>query len=161
MDVKLPDILEKQEFVKLPPSEKERYVREILKQIIELNPYGVTISMLKDKVPFSDKTLEKHLSVLTYINEIYTVKIGQNQLYLPNHKPLHYEVRDKISLNNREYLIYSVNNRLGEYIIVQEKKETQDKRMDIGGGITIPKEAFEEFLKFLLNWGEKHSIIQS
>lgn len=156
MEIKIPEILEKKEYLKLPPNERERYVREILRQVVAMNPLGVTVSVLKDELPFNSRTLEKHLSVLTFTNEIYTVKIGPNSLYLPNHKALHHESRELINLKNREYIVYAVNNRLGEFVLIQEKKPSHSNRMDVGGGILIPKESFKEFIDFLVKWSDEY-----
>ena len=156
MKIKVPEILKKEEYLKLPSGEKERYVREILRQVVRMNPFGVTVSMLKEELPFNSRTLEKHLSVLTFTNEIYTVKIGPNLLYLPNHRALHHEAREVLDLGNREYIIYAVSNRLGEFILIQEKKSIQKNKMEIGGGIMIPKEHLKKLVDFLIEWRDKY-----
>lgn len=146
--IQIPEVLPKSEYLKLPPSERELYVREILRQTVRMNMEGVTASMLTQKLPFDSRTIEKHLSILTCTNEIYSVKIGNTQLYLPNSIPMHHSKKQKFELTDREYTVYALQNRMGEFVFIQEKKKTEFTE-EVGGGILIPLDSFEEFANFI------------
>ena len=146
--IEVPEVLPKNEYLKLPPSEREFYVREILRQTIRKNEHGVTVGLLAEQLPFDSRTIEKHLSILTYTNEIYSVKVGNTQLYLPNSIPIHPTKKQSFETENREYVAYVLQNRLGEFVFIQEKKRTEFTE-EIGGGILIPLEDFKGFVKFL------------
>jgi hypothetical protein len=148
MEIQIPEVLPKNEYLKLPPNERERYVREILRQTVRKNMDGVTASLLAQRLPFDPRTIEKHLSILGCTNEIYSVKIGNTQLYLPNSIPMHHAKKQTFKVKNREYIVYVLQNRMGEFVFIQEKKKTEFAE-EIGGGILIPLSDFEQFANFI------------
>lgn len=153
LEIQVPEVLPKSEYLKLPPSERELYVREILRQTVRKNVEGVTASMLTQKLPFDSRTVEKHLSILTCTNEIYSVKIGNTQLYLPNSIPMHHAKKQTFEIKDREYTAYALQNRMGEFVFIQEKKKTEFTE-EVGGGILIPLADFEEFASFINNFSK-------
>jgi len=158
-ELKVPDVLTRDEFLKLPPQERESYVREVLRQTVNSNLQGVTIPDLTKKLPFDSRTIEKHFSIMTYTNELYSVRIGPTNLYLPNSKTMHPVFEETLKTDGREYSIYLLNNRLGEYVFIQEKKNNGFIK-EIGGGILIPISFFDKFLKYLNETAEKIKIIK-
>lgn len=148
--VQVPEVLTRTEYLKLPPQERERYVREILRQTVNMNKHGVTVPLLSRGLPFDSRTIEKHLSIMTYTNEIYTVKIGPTNLYLPNSRAIHpaIEIDEKLKINNREYAVSVLRNRLGDFVFIQEKKRTEMVK-EVGGGILVPLSQFVAFVEYL------------
>ena len=148
IEIQVPEVLPKSEYLKLPPSERELYIREILRQTVRKNENGVTVGLLAKRLPFDPRTIEKHLSILTYTNEIYVVKVGNTQLFLPNSIPMHPTKKQSFETEDREYTAYALENRLGKFVFIQEKKKTEFTE-EVGGGILIPLADFERFVKFL------------
>lgn len=148
LEIQIPEVLPKGEYLKLAPSERELYVREILRQTVRKNVEGVTASMLSQRLPFDSRTIEKHLSILTCTNEIYSVKIGNTSLYLPNSIPMHHTKKQVFEIKNREYIAYILQNRMGEFVFIQEKKKTEFSE-EVGGGILIPLSDFGQFANFI------------
>lgn len=146
--IKVPDVLPKKAYLKLPPEERELYVREVLRQTLSMNQYGVTVGAITRQLPFDSRTVEKHLSVLTYTNEIYGVKIGPTRLYLPNTKAMHSVIEKTLLLNGKEYSVHLLQNRLGKFIFIQEKKKRRYTQ-DVSGGILIPFSGFAQFVDYL------------
>jgi hypothetical protein len=155
-EVQVPESLTKNEYLKLPPQERERYVREILRQTVNMNRHGVTVPLLSKRLPFGSRTIEKHLSIMTYTNEIYTIKIGPTILYLPNSRAIHpaIEIDETLNVNGREYAVSVLRNRLGDFVFIQEKKRTGMAK-EIGGGILIPLPNFNKFVEYLNNVATK------
>ena len=149
-NVQVPEVLTRKEYLKLPPQERERYVREILRQSVNKNKYGVTVPLLSKKLPFNSRTIEKHLSIMTYTNEIYIVKIGPTNLYLPNSRAIHpaIEIDENLKLEDREYTVSVLRNRLGDFVFIKEKKRTEMAK-EVGGGILIPLSQFGTFVQYL------------
>jgi len=145
----IPEVLSKGELLKLPSHEREHYVRQTIRKTMDMNPYGVSVSILKEFLPFDSRTLEKHLSVLTYTNEIYSVKVGPTTLYLPNSKAMHPVTEKTLKISDREYGIYVLQNRLGKFVLIQERKQVREHPKEIGGGILIPVKGFEKFVEHL------------
>ena len=146
--IKVPDILPKKEYLKLAPEERELYIREILRQTLNMNPYGVTVGGIRRQLPFDGRTVEKHLSILTYTNEIYGMKIGPTTLYLPNSKAMHSAMEKTLLLNGKEYSVHLLQNRLGKFVFIQEKKK-QRFTLDVSRGILIPFSGFGRFVDYL------------
>jgi len=153
LSIQIPEVLPKNDYIKLPPNDRELYVREILRQTVRKNMEGVTASMLAQNLPFDSRTIEKHLSILTCTNEIYSVKIGNTQLYLPNSIPMHHAKKETFEIRDREYTTYALQNRMGEFIFIQEKKKTEFT-VEVGGGILIPLADFENFVNFLSSFSK-------
>ena len=132
------------EFKHLGTSEKEKFIRHIIRETVKLNPHGVTLSMLCEALPFDKRTIEKHLYALQFTNEIYTVRLGRTTLYLSNLGSAKRVKKKKIG--DFEYEIAQVKNRFGEFVLIRQIKDR-----DTEGGILIPKDGFGEFLKLFIN----------
>jgi hypothetical protein len=146
--INVPDVLPKKAYLKLPPEERELYIREVLRQTLNMNQYGVTVGDITSHLPFDSRTVEKHLSVLSYTNEIYGVKIGPTRLYLPNSRAMHSVMERKLLLNGKEYSAHLLENRLGKFVFIQEKKK-RHYAQDVSGGILIPFSGFAQFVDYL------------
>jgi len=158
LEIQIPEVLQRNDYLKLPPSERELYVREILRQTVRKNEQGVTVGMLSEKLPFDPRTIEKHLSILTCTNEIYSVKIGNTQLFLPNSIPMHHAKKQTVTIGNREYIAYALQNRMGEFVFIQEKKKTEFAE-EVGGGILIPLADFKQFVGFITTFSKDMGIL--
>lgn len=158
-EINAPSTLRTEEYQKLPPHEKERYVREVIRQTVNLNLNGVTVSQLSETLPFGTRTIEKHLSILTYTNEIYTVKVGPTYLYLPNSRLIHPTMKETVEVNGRTYSLCLLQNRFGEFAYIQEKKE-KGLADEVGGGILIPLSGFERFVNALNQYMTKLQKIE-
>jgi hypothetical protein len=153
LETQIPEVLPKSAYLKLAPNERELYVREILRQTVRKNVDGVTASMLEQRLPFDSRTIEKHLSILTCTNEIYSVKIGNTSLYLPNSIPMHHAKKQAFEIKNREYIAYILQNRMGEFVFIQEKKKTEFSE-EVSGGILIPLSDFGQFASFISSFSK-------
>lgn len=148
MKVKVPDNVKVwKERRQISPSERERYSRDIIKQTIEMNSYGVTIGELEEALPFGRKAIEKHLFALTFTNEVYTEIRGATILYLSNIAGMREGTKKAIGLDGREYDISVIENREGEFVMVRQIESGDTK-----GGIIIPKDKFKEFVEFQRRW---------
>ena len=146
--IQIPNMLSEFEYQKMPPTEKEIHIKEILRKILELNPSGVTISQLRKNLRFDRRIIEKHFDIMEYTNEVYTYKIGSNKIYIPNHKAMHEVSSYSEKLGDNDYQVYVLRNKLGSFAVVQQKNLRQDTQ-DITGSLQIPLEHFEQFVKYL------------
>ncbi len=146
--IESPNMLSPHEYQKMPPNEKETHIKEILRQTLALNPSGVTVTQLKQKLPFDRRIIEKHLDIMEFTNEIYSYKLGSNKLYIPNHKAMHEATSYSERLDHYEYKVYTLRNKLGNFAVIQQK-DLKRNSQDITGGLQIPLEHFEKFVKYL------------
>ena len=147
MEIKIPDI--KLDIRGLPSHKKEQYARKIIKEVVEMNPYGVTLKGLEKVLPFDYRTIEKHLFALIFTNEVYTEKIGATTLYLSNIAGMKEGTKEAISLDDRGYDISIIENREGEFVMIRRIEKGDTK-----GGIIIPEDKFKEFVEFQKRWVE-------
>lgn len=140
--IRTPTTLSKDEYLELPPHERGKYLREVIKKTLEMNTQGVSVSDLEDSLPFDKRAIQKHLEVLTHTNVAYTSTVGPTRLYHPNERAMHTGYEEEFDVNGKTYGIYTVDNRLGEFVLVQEMKDDE-----IEGGILIPKSGFDIFVK--------------
>jgi hypothetical protein len=147
-EIKIPSVVDKEQYLRLPTQEKERYARETVKETVEMNPYGVTVPMLSKHLPFDSRTISKHLSILTHTNDVYTMEIGSTILYLPNGRLAHAVQMPPLKIKDKEYQASVLQNRLGQFLFIQEKK-VQDYAQEVSGSLMIPLTAFDTFVKYL------------
>ena len=148
---KAPQMLDHNQFLRLPSQEREQYLREILRKTMKMNPNGITISKITDSLPIGQRTISKHLSIMEYTNEVYTEKIGNTTVYYPNTRLMHPASEKKFDLGNIEFQAYIIRNKIiGDSVFIQETKKS-DYSEDIGSGIMIPVDKFKDFVNFLSN----------
>jgi len=146
--IQIPTLLSNPEYQKMSAYEKETHIKEILRKTLKMNPSGVTVTQLNQKLPFDRRIIEKHLAAMEFTNEIYIIKLGSNKLYIPNHKALHEATRDSERIEHFEYNVYTLKNKLGDFVVVQQKDLRRDSA-DITGGLQIPLAHYEKFVNYL------------
>ncbi|MEE9174976.1 MAG: hypothetical protein V3U19_02255 [Thermodesulfobacteriota bacterium] len=145
MEVITPPLKEQKEIKRLKASEKERYIRQQLRKIVNLNPHGVTLVQLNNTLSFDYRTIEKHLFALQFTNEVYTQKIGATTLYLSNLAGMKDETKRNITIDDHEFEVSEIENREGEFVLIRQLREG-----DTRGGVLVPKDKHKEFLEFLV-----------
>ena len=147
--IKTPQMLDRNQFLRLPTHEREQYVREILRKTIKMNINGLTVSKINQNLRIDPRTISKHLSIMIYTNEIYSEKIGNTSVYYPNTRLMHPASERIFNLDNIEFQVYVVkNSRLGDSVFIQERRKSEYKD-DIGSGIIIPIDKFKDFTQYL------------
>jgi DNA-binding transcriptional ArsR family regulator len=156
--LKTPEKLSPQQLLKLPTRERELHVRHVILETVRNNEDGVTVQMLCERLPFTQATISKHLTILKHTNEVYTRTLGNTVLYLPNSRLMHPAMESSFPLTDKDMRISLLKNRLGEFVLIQEKRKN-GYADETGGGVLIPKAAFREFVRFLRDFsnGMEHA----
>ena len=128
------------------PFEKELKIHSIVLDILKKNPKGLTTTEIGKLTKISRKTLEKHLQVLVYENEIYLKQFGSTRVYYPNSR-LHYIDFEKLKLNNKTFWFDIMENEYGKYLLIQEKRKNGEWLTK--GSILIPLDKINVFIKSL------------
>ena len=150
-EVKIPQMLERSQFIRLPNQEREQYLREVLRKTIKMNSNGITIGKIIENLHLDSRTVSKHLAIMEYTNEIYSEKIGNASIYYPNTRLMHPAAEKAFEMGSTELQAYIIRNtRIGDSVFIQEKKKGEFKD-DIGSGIMIPLDKFKDFVGFLNN----------
>ena len=130
------------------PFKKENILKERLLDFLKKNPRGLTTTDIQKETKISRKTLEKHLQLLVYENELYMKQFGSTRVYYPNHR-MHYLDFEKLTINNRTYWFDIMKNEFGNFLVIQEKRKSGDN-YTTKGSILIPSDKIKLF-NFYLN----------
>lgn len=150
MQIKIKDVLKKEEYLKLSPQAREKYLLQTIEDILKQNnDMGIAVSdifMSYPNFPFTRRNIEKALKILTISNKAYPVKRGQLILYFPNNKMPHQSATETIQINgNKNYKLMFVENPFGKFLYIQENHKGIFG-YETRGGIMIPFAESEKIL---------------
>jgi len=149
-EIKLPiDILPKEKFDVLPSTEKERYIRNVLKSILSSNQNGVTAPQLAEATKISRVTIWRHLEEMTITREAYKLEYGHTSIYYANGRMLHHLFKEDLRMGANIYAFILLKNNLGDFVYLQEKHINRLGIPEISGGLLIPLKEFETFIDLL------------
>ena len=138
------DMLQKEAFKTLPAKEKEEYVSNLLKKILELNPDGITISQIKEATGLTYSTIWHHLEVLSCTAQSHKISRGNLDVYYPTGKVDHLNEYDK---GKARYAISAVENDKGKFVCIHEKRENRLGNHTVCKGIDIPIELIDKLIE--------------
>ena len=143
-NINIPDeILEKTSFRTLPAKEKEEYVSNLLKKVLDLNPDGITISQIRDATGLTYSTIWHHLEILSCTAQGQKISHGNLDVYYPNGDINHLNEYTKGKAN---YAISTVKNREGNLICIHEKRQNRLGNHSICKGISMPVELIDDLI---------------
>lgn len=145
------NILDKEDYQLLPPQLKEKYVRNVIRETIQNNFNGVTMTELLENLLFSRKTIEKHIEKLLATNVIYIRSLGKTNVYYPNGRAIRADKDEEIELENKTIRVALLDTFYGKRVYLQEI--SKDKFSDeIQAGILVPIESFGKFIDMLTKY---------
>ena len=141
-NINLPkELLQKEAFKTLPAKEKEEYLSNLLKKILELNPEGVTISQIKEATDLTYSTIWHHLEVLSCTAQAHKVSRGNVDVY--HHKGTATHLNE-YSKGKVRYAVSTVENDKGKFVCIHEKRENRMGNHTVCKGIDIPFELIDD-----------------
>lgn len=140
------DLLQKEAFKSFPAKEKEEYLSNLLKKILELNPEGITISQIREATGMTYSTIWHHLEVLSCTAQCNKISHGNSDVYQPAGNMSHLNDYTK---GNSSYGLGIVENKEGKFICIHEKKQNRLGNQTVCKGITIPFELVGDLIKTL------------
>lgn len=150
-NIKVPyDLFDAEKFNMLKSEDKKSYTRAVLKKILELNPNGVTITQITDKIKyFSRPIIWNHLEMMTITREAYNHKFGTTLVYYPNGKMVHSIFKTEFNIENRTYGFFVVENDMDKALYIQEKNKDKLGALAVSGGLIIPLHALDSFIDYI------------
>ncbi|MBI2134815.1 winged helix-turn-helix transcriptional regulator [Candidatus Woesearchaeota archaeon] len=143
-NINLPkEILEKEAFKTLPAKEKEEYVSNLLKKILDLNEDGITISQIREATGMTYSTIWHHLEILSCTAQAHKISRGNLDVYYHNGTMNHLNEYDG---GKAKYSISSVKNREGNFVCIHEKRQNRLGNHTITTGISIPVELIDNLV---------------
>lgn len=144
--INLPEMLPKEAFKTLPAKEKEEYLSNLLRKVLELNPEGLTISQIKEAAGLTYSTIWHHLEVLSCTAQIYKASHGNVDVFYPVGKSSHLNDYDHAGIH---YSISMVENTKGKFICIHEQKENRQGQHAVSRGVMIPINLTDDLAKAL------------
>ena len=160
MTINIPkDMLPKEAFKILPAKEKEEYLSNLLKQILDLNSDGITISQIKEATGLTYFTIWHHLEILSCTAQARKISRGNLDVY---YSPGREEHLNEFQKGKAKYLISRVKHNEGNFVCIHEKTENRSGNHTVCSGIAIPVELIDSFIETLRKAKEpaKQSSIQ-
>lgn len=144
------NMLSKEQYMALPALQKEEYIHSILKDILEHNPLGVTVSDIKKAAYFGHSTIWHHLEMLASKGECLRMERGDTDVYHLNKATKHFEELElKGTKLGAIYHFDLVENTYGKYIRVQRKIESRSEAHNTRSGIIIADNLLSDFINSL------------
>ena len=140
------DMLQKEAFKILPAKEKEEYITNLLKKVLELNPEGVTISQIKEATGLTYSTIWHHLEVLSCTAQGHKVSKGNLDVYYPAGKMSHLNDYEK---GKARYAISTAESKQGTFICIHEKRQSRTGNDAVCSGVAMPIELIDQFIEDL------------
>ena len=137
------EMLQKEAFKAFPAKEKEEYVSNVLKKILELNPEGITISQIKEATGLTYSTIWHHLEVLSCTAQGSKVSHGNLDVYYPTGKISHLNDYAKGKVI---YSITLVESGESKFACIHEKRENRIGNHTICRGVQIPSELIDKII---------------
>ena len=140
------EMLQKEALKTFPAKEKEEYVSNVLKKILDINPEGVTISQIKEASGLTYSTVWHHLEILSSTAQSRKISRGNLDVYYPPGEVTHLDYHDGGKIH---YAISTVKNSEGNFVYIHEKRENRLGNHSICKGITIPFELTDDIIEAL------------
>jgi len=156
MQMETKDLLKKEDYLKLSPQAREKYLIQTIENILKQNKdMGVAITDIlsgSQNFPFTRRSIEKALKILTVSNKAYLVKRGQMIFYFPNNRLAHPSASETVEIsNNKNFKLMFVENPYGKFIYIQENQKGTFG-YETRGGIMIPIDESEKILNKIENF---------
>lgn len=138
-------MLSKNEVLTLRPTDRNNYAEKIIKDLLNVNPKGVTISEIEAVTDLTRNTIAKHLTRLVAIREAYSQKRGILSIYYINGQTLSSQnILDNIT-RSTSYAFHRIINDEGKYFYIQEINEDYYGTKKVSGGIMIKSQDLLSF----------------
>lgn len=147
MEINKPNVmLSPEEIQALKPTERENYVRSLIKSILSRNENGIMTSEMADATNLNRITVTKHLEYLVAIREAYKSDRGAGSIYYVNGRLIHPTDRLSVPIGNKVYEFFKLENAEGNFVFIQEKEQDELRSITVKGGIMIRCQDLFQFM---------------
>ena len=137
------EMLAKDSFKTLPAKEKEEYIGNFLRKVLEMNSDGITISQIREATGLTYSTLWHHLEILSCTAQAHKISRGNLDVYY--HNGITNQLNEHID-GEVHYTISTVENKEGNFVCICEKRQNRLGNHTITGGINIPVKLIDNII---------------
>jgi len=156
LKLNLPEnILSKEQYSALSTYQKGEYITNLLKQIIELNPQGVTISQIDKGINLGHSTIWHHLEKLA--DSAYCLKMERGDTAVYNFNKVLDELEDcHIQGEFYHYDFDLIENIFGKFVRIQIKQESQSGDLITHSGVIIGTNSYDKVVDSIVKIRDVH-----
>ena len=156
LKVNLPqNILSKEQYSALSTYQKGEYSTNLLKQILELNPNGVTISQIDKALKLGHSTIWHHLEKLA--DSAFCLKMERGDTSVYNYNKVLNTV-DNCDIQGKFYFydFDLIENIFGKFVRIQIKQEDESDALVAHSGVLIGTRTFNQVIESLIKIRDVH-----
>ena len=156
LKLNLPEnILSKEQYSALSTYQKGEYITNLLKQILELNPNGVTISQIDKSIKLGHATIWHHLESLA--DRAFCLKMERGDTAVYNFSKVLNELED-CNVQGKFYLydFAIVENIFGKFVRMQIKQESQSGDLIIHSGVLMGTNSYDKVVDSIVKIRDVH-----
>ena len=148
-------ILDKEQYTALSSIQKGEYMTNLLQQILELNPNGITISQVDKALNLGHSTVWHHLEGLA--DDAYCLKMERGDTAVYNYNKV-LDTLDDCDLQGKTYFydFDIVENMFGKFMRIQTKQENTSGNLVVHGGILVGTASFDKVVDSLIKIRDVH-----
>ncbi|MBI2102065.1 hypothetical protein HYT53_05645 [Candidatus Woesearchaeota archaeon] len=156
LKLNLPEnILGKEQYAALSTYQKGEYVTNLLKQIVELNPQGVTISQIDKAIKLGHSTIWHHLEKLA--DSAFCLKMERGDTAVYNFNKVLDELEDcHIQGKFYHYDFDLIENIFGKFVRIQTKQEDQSGNLIVHSGVIIGTTSYDKVVDSIVKIRDVH-----
>lgn len=149
------NILSKEQYSALSTYQKGEYIGNLLKQILELNPNGVTISQVDKAIKLGHATIWHHLETLAH--SAYCLKMERGDTAVYNFNKI-LATLDDCGIHGKFYFydFDIIENIFGRFVRLQMKQENQSGNFITHSGIIIGANFYDKVVDSLIKIRDVH-----
>ena len=149
------NILGKEEYTALSTFQKGEYVTNLLKQILELNTKGVTISQIDKEIHLGHSTVWHHLEKLA--DSAFCLKMERGDTAVYNYNKV-LNTLDDCDIQGKFYFydFDMVENMFGKFVRIQTKQEDESGSLVAHSGVLLGTNTFSKVMDSLIRIRDVH-----
>ena len=150
------NVLSKEQYKALPSLQKEEYISNILREILQLNSHGVVISDIDKSTHFGHSTIWQHMMVLSTTGECLRMERGDTDVYHWNKVIAPFKGFGLKGSNLGSFYNFDiVENTYGKYLRIRRKRESRAEAHKTRQCLIMPCELIDGLIKALNKIKEK------
>lgn len=154
----MPPIADQKKYLGMSPHDQEQYIEQKIREIVKLNPNGVSVPDIVENTPFSRQTIIKHLERLVSCREAYKIRRRNLTTYYPNGRIVHPEYQEKIETEDGHIFRGTfLNNNYGEFIYLEDVNNHGVS----GGSMLISLDRINDFKELINRLAKRKEEIEN
>jgi hypothetical protein len=156
LKINLPqNMLEKDAYLALASNQKGEYIHNLLKEILNLNTKGITVSQIDKATYIGRATIWHHLEILASRGACFKMDRGDTEVYHSNEVIAALKELD-VKCEYYTYNFTLVKNTYGKFVNIQAQQEDKAGNLIAHSGVLLNSKIFSNILNSLAKIQDNH-----